>query len=125
MTIRGVRGANIAQENTHASIYQATQELLLAMQEANPSLHPNDLASAFFTLTQDLDAAFPALAARDMGWSLVPMLCAREIAVPGSMPGLVRVLLHWNTDLSQSEINHVYLGETASLRPDLVNFFEI
>lgn len=120
MPIRGVRGAVAAQENTHQAIYAATQSLLLAILQANPGLEICDLASAFFTLTEDLDAAFPALAARDLGWDQVPMLCAREIPVPGSMPRLVRILLHWNTEKTQSEIQHVYLGETAKLRPDLV-----
>ncbi len=121
MPIRGIRGAVAAQVNTHEAIYAATQELLTAIMKANADLDVRDLASAFFTVTEDLDAAFPALAARDMGWGQVPMLCAREIPVPGSMPRLVRVLLHWNTEHSQAEIQHVYLGETAKLRPDLVH----
>lgn len=121
MSIRGIRGAVATQDNTHQAIYTATQELLSAILQANADLDLRDLASAFFTVTEDLDAAFPALAARDMGWGQVPMLCAREIPVPGSMPRLVRVLLHWNTEHSQTEIQHVYLGETANLRPDLVH----
>jgi chorismate mutase len=116
---RGVRGAIGVEEDTVASITQATHELLQAIQHANPSLQPQDLASAFFTMTDDLIATFPALAARQIGWVEVPLLCAREIAVPNSMPRVIRVLLHWNTDLPQSAVRHVYLGRAAALRPDL------
>ena len=119
MTTRGVRGATVAAENTSQAILAATQELLLAMLEANPGLQADDLASAFFTVTDDLDANYPALAARGIGWHLVPMLCAREIPVPTGIPRVIRVLLHWNTVQPQSETRHVYLHEAARLRPDL------
>jgi chorismate mutase len=99
----------------------ATRQILDAILEANPSLHPKDLASVFFTATADLSAAYPARAAREMGWKLVPMLCFQEMTVDGSMSRVIRVLLHWNTDLPQSSISHVYLGETSSLRPDLTD----
>ncbi len=119
MSVRGVRGATVAQENTSQAILEATQELLLAMLEANPGLACEDLASAFFTVTDDLDANYPALAARGIGWQYVPMLCAREIPVPTGIPRVIRVLLHWNTTQPQSEIRHTYLHEAARLRPDL------
>lgn len=119
MSVRGVRGATVAKENTSQAILEATQELLLAMLEANPSLATEDLASAFFTVTDDLDANYPALAARGIGWQYVPMLCAREIPVPTGVPRVIRVLLNWNTNHSQTEIRHIYLHEAARLRPDL------
>jgi chorismate mutase len=119
MSVRGVRGATVAQDNTSQAILEATQELLLAMLEANPSLATEDLASAFFTVTDDLDANYPALAARGIGWQYVPMLCAREIPVPTGVPRVIRVLLNWNTTRSQTEIRHIYLHEAARLRPDL------
>ncbi len=121
MPIRGVRGATVAAENTSQAILAATQELLLAMLQANPDLQSEDIASAFFTVSDELDAQYPALAARGIGWRYVPMLCAREIPVPTGVPRVIRVLLHWNTDRSQATINHVYLHEAARLRPDLNN----
>ena len=119
MSIRGVRGATQAKENSAEAIWAATSELLEAMVQANPGMHPEEIASAFFTVTEELDANYPAYAARSMGWISVPMLCAREIPVPGGMERVIRVLLHWNTEQSQPEIHHVYLGETMRLRPDL------
>ena len=92
---------------------------LTALCEANPGLEPADLASAMFTLTPDLQAVHPARAARDLGWDQVPLMCAVEIAVPGSLPRCIRILLHWNTDLPQSAIHHVYLHAAIALRPDL------
>jgi chorismate mutase len=119
MPIRGVRGAITVGSNQSRAILNATRELLGAMLAANPDLRSEDLASAFFTLTEDLDAAYPAEAARRMGWTEVPMLCAREIPVPGSLSGCIRALLHWNTDLEQAAVRHVYIGDAARLRPDL------
>jgi chorismate mutase len=78
-----------------------------------------DLASAFFTVTEDLHSAYPSQAARELGWQHVPLICSREIPVPGGLPRCIRVLLHWNTDLPQHAIRHVYLGGAAELRPDL------
>ncbi len=102
------------------AIYQATADLLQAILTANPTLEPQELASVFFTVTNDLRSAYPALAARKFqGWQEVPLLCAREIPVPGSLPRCIRVLIHWNTELRQDEVNHVYLGEATKLRPDL------
>jgi len=100
-------------------ILAATRELLLAILEANPALQADEIASAFFTVTEDLCSAFPAEAARQLGWRAVPMLCSQEIPVPGSLGRCIRVLLHWNTEIPPSEIRHVYLGKAARLRPDL------
>ncbi len=119
LVTRGVRGAIGVEADNPESISQATHELLNAILQANPSLRAQDLASAFFTMTDDLTATYPALAARQLGWVEVPLLCAREVAVPGGMPRVIRVLLHWNTELPQSAVYHVYLGRAAALRPDL------
>lgn len=119
MPIRGIRGAIQAKENSAHEIHQATRELLEAICSANQDLHIDEVASIFFTLTPDLDAAYPALAARQMGWIATPLLCAQEIPVPNSLPRVVRVLLHWNTDIPQPDVRHVYLGAAGQLRPDL------
>jgi chorismate mutase len=89
------------------------------MLEANPELRSEDIASIVFTTTDDLNSAYPAQAAREMGWNSVPMICSREIPVPGGLPRCIRVLMHWNTDLDQQAVCHIYLGSAASLRPDL------
>jgi chorismate mutase len=115
---RGIRGATTAKANTAKAILAATRELLVHIVEAN-GLSADDIASAFFTVTTDLTAAFPAQAARELGWRHVALLDAQEIPVPGSLPRCVRVLIHWNTDRPQAEIRHVYLRGAASLRPDL------
>ncbi len=121
MPIRGIRGAVQAEENSPGAIFRATGELLQALMDANPSLQTEDLASAVFTVTADLNAAYPARAARNLGWDQVALMCAQEIPVPGSLPRCVRVLLHWNTDLAQSAVRHVYLGAAAGLRQDLMD----
>lgn len=120
MPVRGLRGANCIDKNQPEAILDATRVLLDALLQANPELHPMDLACVIFTLTDDLNAAYPAAAARQMGWTDVPMLCAREIPVPGGLPACLRVLLQWNTNLPQAEMRHVYLGDAVCLRPDLV-----
>jgi chorismate mutase len=120
MPIRGIRGATTVTADEPDLILQATRELLEEILEENEGMQPEDVASAIFTATDDLTSTFPAQAAREMGWSLVPMLCAREIPVPGSLPRVIRVLVHWNTDVLQSEVTHVYLREAVKLRPDLV-----
>ena len=119
MPIRGVRGAATVEVDYPEEILDASRQLLQAIMEANPALQPGDLASAFFTVTNDLHSAYPAQAARELGWDFVPLMCAQEIPVPGSLPRCIRVLLHWNTELPQREIRHVYLGAAAELRPDL------
>jgi chorismate mutase len=120
MPTRGIRGATTVAEDEADSILQATRELLEAILKENEGMTAEDVGSAIFTVTEDLVATFPAQAARQMGWSMVPMMCAREIPVPGSVPKAIRVLVHWNTDTPQSEIKHVYLRDAVKLRPDLV-----
>ena len=119
MTTHGIRGAITIESDTKDHLLAATKELLDGILCANPDLKTADIASAFFTVTDDIASAHPALAARQMGWDQVPMLCAREIPVEGSVPLCIRVLIQWNTDKPQSEIKHVYLREAVKLRPDL------
>jgi len=120
MPIRGIRGATTVAADQPDLILEATRELLEAILKENEGMKPEDVGSAIFTVTEDLAATFPAQAARQMGWSMVPMMCAREIPVPGSLRKVIRVLVHWNTDVPQSEIKHVYLRDAVKLRPDLV-----
>ena len=120
MPIRGIRGATTVAADDPELILQATRELLEEILDENETMRPEDVASALFTVTDDLASTFPAQAARQMGWGLVPMLCAREIPVPNSLPRVIRVLVHWNTEVPQNEITHVYLREAVKLRPDLV-----
>lgn len=119
MPIRGIRGAVNISADDPDEVIQATQELLGAILDANPTLNPDDLASVLFTATPDLRSAYPAPALRAMGWKHVPLLCFQEMSVVDSMPLVIRVLLHWNTDLPQESVSHIYLGETSNLRPDL------
>lgn len=114
---RGIRGATTADANTPEAILAATRELLVQIIESN-DLDPADIASAIFTTTPDLNAEFPALAARQLGWHDVALICGHEIAVPGAAPMCIRVLIHWNTPKSQTEINHVYIRGARHLRPD-------
>lgn len=114
---RGVRGATTVCSNEAEAIYAATRELLYTMVRHN-DIDPADVASAYFTTTLDLNAAYPATAARQLGWLDVPLLCGHEMDVPGSLPCCIRILLHWNTVKSQQEIVHVYLRDAHSLRPD-------
>ena len=120
MPIRGIRGATTVATDEPELILQATRELLEAILAENEGMTPEDVASALFTVTDDLASTFPAQGARQMGWGLVPMLCAREIPVPNSLPRVIRVLVHWNTAVPQNEITHVYLRDAVKLRPDLV-----
>jgi chorismate mutase len=113
---RGIRGATTVAVNSADAILSATRELLALIVEAN-HVEIDDITSAFFTLTDDLDAAYPALAARQMGWEDVALLCAREITVPGAQDRCIRVLLHVNTDRHLDEIRHVYLRDAVHLRP--------
>jgi chorismate mutase len=118
MHCRGVRGATTVDANTREEILTATRQLLALMIRLN-GMEPADIGSAIFSLTRDLDAEFPALAARQLGWLDVPLLCTYEVDVPGSLRHCVRVLVHWNTDQPQSAIQHVYIKEAKRLRPDL------
>lgn len=118
MMVRGIRGATSVTENTREAILEATAELLDAVVEAN-DVDREHVASAFFTTTPDLNAEYPAVAARAAGWTNVPLLCGHEMSVPGGLPRCLRLLMHVNTDRSLAEINHVYLREAVRLRPDL------
>jgi chorismate mutase len=116
--VRGIRGATRASENSKEAIFAATTELLQAILSQN-QVDSEEIASIFLTTTPDLTADFPAYAVRGNGFGNVPVLCASEIAVPGAMTRVVRLLIHVNTNKRQNEIKHVYLGDTAKLRPDL------
>lgn len=120
MPIRGIRGAITVPADDPDLILEATREVLEAILSANESMRPEDVGSAIFTVTEDLNSTFPAQAAREMGWGLVPMICAREIPVPASLPRVIRVLVHWNTEMPQDKIAHVYLRDAVKLRPDLM-----
>lgn len=117
LTCRGIRGATTAAANTAEDILEATTELVVALVRLN-DLRPEDIASAVFSTTPDLNATFPALAAREVGWTEVPLLCTHEMAVPGALDHAVRILLHVNTTRSAAEIRHVYLRDARQLRPD-------
>jgi chorismate mutase len=117
MRLVALRGANTVTENTAEAILAATDALMRALLERN-SLRADDLVSCIFTLTPDLDAQFPAVAAREMGLSSVPLLCAREIPVPGALPKVIRVLMHVYPPPGVTP-QHVYLGDAVGLRLDL------
>ncbi len=126
MTVRGIRGATticerVAPEQSAEAVLAATRELMLAILEANPTLRPEDIASILFTTTDDLHSVYPARAVREMGetWEEVPLMCAQEIPVTGSLARCIRILIHWNTELPQKAIRHVYLNDAVQLRPDL------
>ncbi len=121
---RGVRGATTAAENTREAILEATREMLYLIVRAN-HMRPEDVASAYFTTTADLNATYPALAARQLGWYEVALLCGHEMQVPDGLARCIRVLIHWNTARSTREIVHVYLREAKSLRPDRISLPEI
>ena len=119
MRFRGVRGAVTVEVNTEQAILSATHELLREMLRAN-EIDPDDIAGVFFTVTADLNAAFPAEAGRRLpGWSRVPLMDALEIPVPGSLPRCVRVLMLVNTTRTADEVHHIYLRDAERLRPDL------
>ena len=118
MPCYGVRGATTADANTSEEILKATRQLLALMIRQN-DIRQEDVASAIFTTTPDIDAEFPALAARQLGWLDVPLMCGHEMTVPGGLTLCVRVLIHWNTDRRQDEIEHIYVRDAKQLRPDL------
>ncbi|MDI6732252.1 MAG: chorismate mutase [Candidatus Margulisbacteria bacterium] len=115
MVLRGVRGATTVKHNTREEILSAAKELLTAMVKAN-QINIADIASIIFTVTPDLDAVFPAEAAREIGWNDTPLLCAIEIPVPSALPNCIRLLMHINTDKNQNEIKHIYLHAAVNLR---------
>ena len=119
--VRGVRGATTVRENSRPEIMDATEELLNEMIAAN-DIESKDIAAVYFTLTSDLNAEFPAVAARErLNWNLVPLINSIEIDRPGSMRKCVRVMLFLNTDKSQDEIRHIYLREAVVLRADITD----
>jgi len=118
MQVRGIRGATTVRQDNAVEIMEATSELLLIMQKEN-GFKVEEIASALFTVTSDIRSAFPAAAARSIGWDRVPLMCFQEIEVPGSLPFCIRVMLHVNTNKNQEEIKHIYLREAQSLRTDL------
>jgi chorismate mutase len=115
--LHGIRGATTVDRNDSEEILAATDELLRAVIDAN-GLQPDDIVSALFTVTRDLDAAFPARAAEEFGWNIVALLHATEIPVPGSLPKCIRLLVHAYTSRSRAEIRHCYLRGATALRPD-------
>lgn len=117
MRLFALRGATTVTANDAGAIITATEELMREILARN-SLAAGDLVSCIFTLTDDLDAEFPAVAARNIGLSAVPLLCAREVPVPGSLPRVIRVLIHCYAP-EDHEPQHVYLGEAVALRLDL------
>jgi len=117
--VRGIRGATTVDRNDAAEIKEATKELLQKILSEN-TLCTEDLVSAIFTVTSDLNADFPASSARELGWELVPLLCATEIPVPSGLSHCIRVLLHVNTTRCQTEIKHIFLRNAVTLRKDLV-----
>lgn len=119
MSVRGIRGATSAPVDTREAMLEATRELLQELLRVNGIVEFDEIASIMFTTTPDLTATFPAEAARELGMHLVPLMCASEINVPGRLARCIRVLLHLNTVKPQREMQHVYLREAKSLRPDV------
>ena len=113
--IRGLRGATVADNNTQEAILEATSELLRSMVDAN-DVELDDIAAAYFTTTQDLNAEFPAAAARQLGWQYIALMCAHEMKVPNAMQRVIRVMLLINTDRAASELSFQYLRGTDALR---------
>jgi chorismate mutase len=118
MYCRGIRGATTVEQNEREDILTATTELLQLLIQHN-DLRAEDIASAIFTVTEDLDAEFPAVAARQLGWTEVALMCTREIPVPNSLVKCIRILLHVNTTRSAAEMQHVYIHGAVNLRPTL------
>jgi len=120
MPVRGIRGATSVETNSKDEIFSKTKELLETLVKKN-NLNIEDVASAIFSVTDDIDEAFPAEAARKIGWDFVPLFSCREIPVKGSPHGIVRALIHVNTEKTQRELMHSYLHRAAALRPDIGN----
>ena len=121
---RGIRGATTVADNTKEAILEATREMLYIIIRVN-GIRPADIASAYFTTTVDLNATYPALAARQLGWYDVALLCGHEMQVPDGLERCIRVLIHWNTTRTAEEIVHVYLRDAKNLRPDRTTLPEI
>lgn len=123
MALRGVRGATSVVSNTKDEILAKTGEMIELMLSRN-DIKVEDIASAIFSVTDGVDAEFPAVAARRLGWAYTPLMCTREMSVPGSLHNCIRVLLHVNTDKRQDEMKHIYLYDAKKLRPDLDSSLE-
>lgn len=119
MRCLGVRGATSVAKNTRESIIAATREMLEEIVARN-DLSVDDVTSVIFTITTDLDAVHPAYAARELGWTDIPLLCMQEMPVRGALPRCVRVLIMWNSESRVQHVHHVYLGRARTLRPDLL-----
>lgn len=116
MATRGIRGATTVERNDREEILRATRELLDVIVRLN-GLRSEDVAYVWFTVTPDLDAEFPAFAARELGWTEVPLMCGREIPVSGALAYCIRALISWNTSKTQHEVRHVFLHRAKELRP--------
>ena len=116
MATRGIRGATTVEHNDKDEILKATRELHEVIVRLN-GLRPDDVAYVWFTVTPDLDAEFPAFAAREIGWTEIPLMCGQEIPVPGAIAGCIRVLIDWNTAKTQREVRHAFLHRAKELRP--------
>ena len=120
MQVRGVRGAITVKEDSESEVLQVTDTLLRKMIQEN-EIEPEQVASVFISVTDDITNAFPARAMRAIdGWSYVPVMCMKEMTVPNALQKCIRIMMHINTNKGQREINHIYLEEAVSLRPDLV-----
>lgn len=119
MSVRGIRGAVTVDANDAGEIAEATKDMVVQLMQQN-EIAPEDLCSVLITVTGDLDQAFPAQSIRQLpGWDLVPLMCALEVPVKGSLERCIRLMVLVNTDKSQHEIRHIYLGGAKALRPDL------
>ncbi|NJM41303.1 MAG: chorismate mutase [Anaerolineae bacterium] len=119
MWLRGVRGATVVRENTKEAIIDGTREMLQRLIEVN-GIEAEDICSAFFSTTSDLNAEFPAVAARGLGWTDCALMCFHDMTVPGALARCVRVMVHWNTTKTAKEIKHIYMNGAEKLRPDLI-----
>ncbi len=115
---RGIRGATTCEANTAEAILTATREMIALLVQAN-AIDPHTIAAAIFTTTPDLNAAYPAVAARALGWTDTALLCGHEMNVPDGLPRCIRVLVLWNTERSADQLVHIYLHGARNLRPDL------
>jgi chorismate mutase len=118
MSVRAIRGAITVENNDATQIISSTADLLNKIVKRN-NINVDDIISVFFTTTNELDAAYPAIAARQIGWTSIALMCSNEMHVPGSLEKCIRVLIHINSDKSNSELKHVYLEGAEVLRPDL------
>ena len=120
MMCRGVRGATTASANTREAILAATRELAEQLIAAN-DIRPEAVASIFLSMTPDLDAVFPAVAIRALGWTQTALLCLQDMVIPTDLPRTIRILIHWNTTLTLNQIQPIYINGAEVLRPDLAN----